>query len=115
MEFSPDDNLILASSKDKTARMWDLKNIYDLPTVFSDHKDWVWSIDFHPDGSRFATGAADGIVRLFETLPDAYASRICDLVNHNMSDTQWRQYVGNPTEIPYEETCKGLTQAQEKD
>lgn len=113
--FSPDDNLIVAASKDRTARMWDLQNIYDLPTIFNDHNDWVWSIDFHPGGTRFATGSADGIIRIFETLSDAYAARICGLVSHNMSDTQWRQYVGNPNEIPYEETCKGLPKAQEKD
>lgn len=115
LAFSPDDQLIVAASKDKTARMWDLNNIYDLPTVFDDHKDWVWAVDFHPDGKRFATGSADGIIRIFDTLPDAYAGRICGLVTHNMSDTQWRQYVGNPKEIPYEETCEGLKKAQEKD
>ncbi|MEQ9303149.1 MAG: hypothetical protein RJQ14_04475, partial [Marinoscillum sp.] len=32
LEFAPNDNLLVATSKDKTARMWDLNNIYDLPT-----------------------------------------------------------------------------------
>ncbi|REE02120.1 nSTAND1 domain-containing NTPase [Marinoscillum furvescens] len=113
VHFSPDDQLIAATSKDKTARMWDMNNIYDLPTVFDDHRDWVWSLDFHPDGKRFATGSADGFIRLFETLPDAYADRICGLVTRNMSDTEWRQYVGDPEQIPYELTCEGLPKGQE--
>jgi len=113
VQFSPDDNLIVAGSRDKTARMWDLNNIYDLPTVFSDHGDWVWSVDFHPSGTKFVTGSADGIIRVFETLPDAYAARICGLVTANMSTTQWRQYVGDPEEIPYEYTCEGLPKGEE--
>jgi len=93
--------------------MWDLNNIYDLPTVFDDHKDWVWSLDFHPSGQQFATGSADGIIRVFETKPDAYAERICGLVSANMSETQWRQYVGDLEQIPYEYTCDGLDKGDE--
>jgi WD40 repeat protein len=113
VHFSPDDNLLAATSRDKTARMWDLKNIYDLPTVFDDHQDWVWTIDFHPDGTQFATGSADGKIRIFETKPDAYADQICGLVSANMSETQWRQYVGDPAQIPYVNTCEGLDKAEE--
>ncbi|MFY0608258.1 MAG: hypothetical protein JXR10_16185 [Cyclobacteriaceae bacterium] len=115
VHFSPDDNLLAATSKDRTARMWDLNNIYDLPTVFSDHGDWVWSLDFHPDGDKFATGSADGIIRIFNTKPDAYAAQICGLISANMTETQWRQYVGDPEQIPYVETCEGLGQAEEKE
>ncbi|MEQ8473160.1 MAG: hypothetical protein RIC35_18335 [Marinoscillum sp.] len=108
LEFGPNDKLIIATSKDHTARMWDLNNIYDLPTVFDDHKNWVWTLNFHPSGERFATGSANGIIRLFDVLPNKYASRICGLVSNNLSDTQWRQYVGDPEEIEYIYTCEGL-------
>lgn len=106
VHFSPDDNLIAASSRDKSVRMWDRENIYDLPTVFDDHQGWVWSLDFHPDGDKFITGAADGIIRLYNTKPDEYASQVCDLVQHNLSETEWKQYVGET--IEFEETCPGL-------
>ncbi len=113
VHFSPDNNLLAATSRDKTARMWDLNNIYDLPTVFSDHKDWVWTIDFHPNGTEFATGSADGIIRIFQTKPDTYASQICGLVSSNMSVTEWRQYVGDPEQIAYVNTCPGLEIGEE--
>ncbi|MFY0599045.1 MAG: hypothetical protein JXR03_05200 [Cyclobacteriaceae bacterium] len=112
VHFSPDDKLIAASSRDKSVRMWDLENVYDLPTVFDDHEDWVWSLDFHPDGDRFITGAADGVIRVYNTKPDDYASQICGLVQHNLSQTQWNQYVGET--IPYEETCEGLPKFPEE-
>ncbi len=107
IHFSPDDKLLAASSKDGTVRLWDLTNIYDLPTVFNYHNNaWVWSFDFDPTGERFVTGSADGIIRMFDTKPDEYASRICPLVHGNLSDTEWLQYVG--ADIPYRETCEGL-------
>ena len=113
--FSPDDSLLVATSRDKTARMWNVTptNIYDLPTIFDEHDDWVWSADFDPDGSRFVTGSKDGIIRVFDVLPHQYADKICGLVRNNMSDTQWRQYVGDPNEIEYEFTCEGLDKATE--
>jgi hypothetical protein len=115
VHFSPNDSLLVATSRDKTARMWHITpdNIYDLPTVFDDHDDWVLTVDFHPSGDRFATGSADGIIRMFDVLPHNYASLICGLVEYNMSDTQWRQYVGDPEEITYEYTCEGLEKAPE--
>lgn len=115
VHFSPNDSLLVATSRDKTARMWHITpdNIYDLPTVFDDHDDWVLTVDFHPSGDRFATGSADGIIRMFDVLPNNYASQICGLVEYNMSDTEWRQYVGDPEEIAYEYTCEGLEKAPE--
>lgn len=111
VHFSPNDKLLAGSSKDGTVRMWDLDNIYDLPTVFDDHKkNWVWSFSFDPSGNRFITGAADGILRMFETTPDAYAARICPLVKGNLSRTEWRQFVGD---IDYRETCEGLPERSE--
>jgi WD40 repeat protein len=112
VEFSPDDKLIAASSRDYSVRMWDIENIYDLPTVFDDHGDWVWSIDFHPNGKEIVTGSADGIIRVYATKPDDYASKICGLVKGNLSQTEWNQYVGQ--DMPYRETCKGLPKRTEE-
>ncbi len=106
--FSPDDGLIVAASADRSARMWDMNNIYDLPTVFDDHEGIVWSVDFHPDGGKFVTASGDGIIRVFETVPDNYADQICGLVSENMSPTEWRQYVDATEEIEFVNTCPEL-------
>lgn len=114
VEFSPDGGLLVAASADGAARMWDMDNIYDLPTVFDDHGGKVWAASFHPDGDKFVTACEDGIIREFETSPDAYVGRICGLVAENMSATEWRQYVGEIDEIPFENTCPGLKQGEDK-
>ncbi|MEQ8881363.1 MAG: hypothetical protein RLQ12_17090 [Cyclobacteriaceae bacterium] len=105
IHFSPDDSLIVAASSDHTAQMWDLRNIYDLPTVFPAGTDWVSTLDFHPDGHYFMTGSYDGVIRKFDVLPHNYASRMCDLIPNNMTETEWDQYVGE--DIPYKITCEG--------
>ncbi len=106
IHFSPDDSLIVATSKDQTAQMWDLRNIYDLPTVFShENAGWVLSLDFHPTDAYFMTGSEDGIIRKFKELPDDYANQMCALIESNMTETEWAQYVGE--DIEYDITCEG--------
>ncbi|MEM9326401.1 MAG: High-affnity carbon uptake protein Hat/HatR [Bacteroidota bacterium] len=110
VEFSPNSRLIAGSAKDKTVRFWDRLNIFDLPTQMTDHEGWVWDIDFHPSGEFIISASADGLLRLYPLLPEEMAGRLCDFINANMSDTQWRQYVGD--EIPYNYTCEDKPKAE---
>ena len=108
IEFSTGDKLIAASSRDNTVRIWDMDadNIYDLPVVLDDHEDeWVWSCDFHPDGTRIMTAAGNGIIREFPVKPDEMIAQICGLLNRNMDKVEWRQFVAKEDDIPYQITC----------
>lgn len=108
VEFNANDRLIAASSNDGTVKFWDIENIYDLPTTLDDHGGWVFELAFNPEGNGLMTACEDGIIRFFPTKPDGYVSRICPLLNHNMSEVQWRQYVADPNDIAWRETCEGL-------
>ena len=61
--FSPDGNRILTTSRDKTARIWDL-NGNEL-AILRGHKGIVWSASFSPDGSRILTASWDMTVRMW--------------------------------------------------
>lgn len=114
IEFSPNDRLIVATSTNSQVRMWDMENLFDLPTVLEDYKGdkekgWVNDVSFSPDGNFFVTAAADGNIRKYPATPHQMASEICSLIETegNMSDNEWRQYVGD---IPYDEmTCEGMS------
>ena len=122
VEFSPNDRLIAAASNDGTVRMWDMDpdNIFDLPTVFDDHggeeggsSKWVFDLDFNPEGTGIITAAGDGLLRYFPTKPDEYVTQICGFLNRNMSDVEWRQFVGK--DIDWVSTCEGLEKPSEEE
>ena len=104
LKFSPDDKYLGAASTDKTARVWSMDKIFELPIVLDDHNDWVFTLDFHPSGDYLVTGSKDKLIRRWPVQPDGMASEICDLLTRNMSGTEWTQYVGD--DIPRKETCK---------
>ncbi|MEP1033907.1 High-affnity carbon uptake protein Hat/HatR [Ekhidna sp.] len=112
IEFSPDDRLVLGTSTNSQVRVWDMKNLFDLPIVLEDYKGvrdqgWVYDADFSPDGNYFVTAAGDGNIRRYPTKADDMAHEICSHITlGNMSDNEWRQYVGS--DIPYVETCDGM-------
>ena len=94
--------------------MWDIRNIFELPTVLSDYPGedqagWVYDSSFSPDGEYFLTAAGDGNIRRYPTTPHAMAEEICEHITAgNMSLSEWQQYVGDPEELPYIETCEGM-------
>ncbi len=109
IEFSEGDLLVAGASHDGSVRMWDMgpDNIFDLPTVFDDHTDWVWDLDFNPDGDGLMTASADGLIRYFSTKPDEMVSQMCGYLERNMSDIEWRQFVADVNDIAWVETCEG--------
>jgi len=113
IEFSPDSRLVLGTSTNKQIRIWDIKNLYDLPIVLRDYKGedqegWVYDADFGPNGDYFVTAAGDGSIRRYPTRIDDMAAEICSHITlGNMSDNEWRQYVG-AEDIKYQYTCEDI-------
>jgi WD40 repeat protein len=55
--FSPDGNLVLTGSNDKTARLWDVNG--NIQQTFRGHFSIVYSVAFSPDGKSILTGSGD--------------------------------------------------------
>ncbi len=105
IEFSHNNQLLATTSTDKTADVWNMAELNDLPIVLPDHGDWVWGVSFNPDNEHLVTAGRDGNVRLWPTKPDEFAAQLCghERVGRNMVDTEWAQYVGE--DIEYKITC----------
>jgi len=56
--YSRDGRLLLTSSYDNTARLWDVGS--GESRVFEGHEWWVWSASFSPDEKQIVTASQDG-------------------------------------------------------
>ncbi|WP_109829958.1 WD40 repeat domain-containing protein [Reichenbachiella versicolor] len=103
VDFSPNDQLLLTASRDRTVRIWDTKNPRKLPLIMDDHSDWVFTASFTPNGNQVVSGSKDKHIRIWELNHEVLANRLCYLLNRNMTDSEWKEFVG-PT-INYEKSC----------
>nr|XP_060613039.1 WD repeat and SOCS box-containing protein 1 [Anolis sagrei ordinatus] len=67
LTFAPDGSLILVSaSRDKTLRVWDLKDDGNMMKVLRGHPNWVFSCAFSPDSSILCSVGANKTVLLWD-------------------------------------------------
>ncbi|XP_078535834.1 WD repeat and SOCS box-containing protein 1 [Lissotriton helveticus] len=67
LTFAPDGSLILVSaSRDKTLRVWDLKDDGNMMKVLRGHQNWVYCCAFSPDSSVLCSVGAGKAVFLWD-------------------------------------------------
>lgn len=64
---SPDSNYVATGSKDKTTKLWDLRNGREVRS-FLGHERTVSSLEFSPDGKFLVTGSYDKTTRIWDVL-----------------------------------------------
>lgn len=103
IQFSPTSDLLLTTSRDGTARIWDLKDSRKLPVILEDHDDWVFTGSFNLSGDQVITGGGDDFIRTWPVSPDFFAKRICSMISRSMTNEEWNEFVGE--DIPYQSSC----------
>ncbi len=63
VSFSPNNQIIASSSKDKTVKLWNRQG--KLLKTLVGHNEWVSSVSFSPDGKMLASASDDGTVKLW--------------------------------------------------
>jgi roadblock/LC7 domain-containing protein len=63
--FSPDVELLVSASADKTVRLWDAQ-LGAARQTLKGHSDWVFAVVFSPDGKLLASTSADKTVKLWD-------------------------------------------------
>jgi energy-coupling factor transporter ATP-binding protein EcfA2 len=103
VQFSADDKFLLSASADGSSMLWNLEAVNQQQVTFDSHGGWVFQAGFNSTGSEIITADATGSIRHFPVRMDFYASKLCSSVNRNLSEIEWKNFVGD--DVPYSKTC----------
>jgi WD40 repeat protein len=86
--FSPDGSLILTTSDDGSARIWDAESGQEL--VFMDAPSGVLSADFHPDGQLIVTGEEGGNIKIWDAHSGARLITLLENAEGSITHVEFR-------------------------
>lgn len=103
VEFSADEKLLASAGLDKRLQLYVLENAEDLPVVMDNNNGYVWDIAFAKGSDVLIASCSESEIRVWPTDPATLAELICPKITRNMTQDEWKRYVGK--EITYENTC----------
>jgi WD40 repeat protein len=106
--FSPDEKLLASAGSDKRLQLYVLENPEDLPVVMDNNSGFIWDIEFAQGSDYLIAACSESEVRIWPTNPTLLAEQICPKLTRNMTQEEWKKYVGYGEETPYENTCISL-------
>ena len=103
VEFSPDGKLLASAGSDKRLQMWVLEFPEDLPVVMDNNNGFIWDISFTKGSDFLIATCSESEIRVWPTDPSLLAQLVCPKLKRNMTQDEWKKYVGD--DINYETTC----------
>jgi len=108
VEFSPDGRLIASAGLDRRLIMWVLETPEDLPIVMDNNTGFIWDISFTRESDHLVAACSESEIRVWPTAPSLLAEKICPQLSRNMTQDEWKKYVGESVDLKYEITCPRL-------
>lgn len=106
--FSQDEKLLASAGSDKRLQLYVLEFPEDLPIVMDNNNGFIWDIEFAQGSNYLIAACSESEIRIWPTNPSLLAAQICPKLTRNMTQEEWKKYVGYGEETPYENTCIGL-------
>ncbi|MFN7491859.1 MAG: High-affnity carbon uptake protein Hat/HatR [Cyclobacteriaceae bacterium] len=114
IKFNHAGTFMATASKDKTLRLWNMKELNQQPMVLSNN-DWVWSMAFTPDDEQIMAGMhsittgiskTDYTIHAWPTQITTMASELCPILKRNLTREEWEIFVAE--DLDPEATCSNL-------
>jgi WD40 repeat protein len=109
LAFNPNRTTLASAGKDRTIILRDVALRQPIGQPLRDHNNGVSSVSFSPHGTILASGSADRTIILWDISLESWQARACRIANRNLTDGEWRDYLGNEQ---YRGTCS--SQVEEK-
>ena len=103
VQFSSDNKRLASASFDGSVNVWEVSNLNGIPIKLDDHDDWVWFVEFSPDGEYLLAGCKNDVIKRWPMRPSTLSEGICAKVGRNLTKEEWIEFVGK--DIPYRKTC----------
>ncbi|MFN8376154.1 MAG: TIR domain-containing protein [Anaerolineae bacterium] len=95
--FSPDGRLLASASADETIILMDVATNQQIGRPLQGPTDSVRGVAFSPDSRYLVSGSEDHTVVIWDVAFDAWTTRACHLVNRNLTQFEWQEFVGEDT------------------
>jgi WD40 repeat protein len=101
LSFDPTGHRLMTTSSDGKIRLWNLatEKLIGTPLPGSNSRGQG---TFFPNGKRLIAVFPSGAGIIWNVDPASWKARACQVAGHNLSRTEWRQYVPN---VPYHKVC----------
>jgi WD40 repeat protein len=103
LQFSDDGSLLLATSNDQTASLYDVATGLRLGDPISTSAPLIYPAFIKPDGTALVVTDATGIVR-WALEPEHLAAAACRVAGRDLTPTEWSTYLAGLGE--YRATCE---------
>lgn len=109
VKFNFAGSFVATTSRDKTVRLWNWKDITKQPIVLEDNPDWVWCATFTPDDEQLLIGVhansknSKETIHAWPTNMTTMSEILCGVVKRNMTKDEWDTFVDE--NLDYERTC----------
>jgi len=99
--FSPDSTVLATTDHNSNVHLWNVATRRQIGRPLTGHRVDAIGVAFVDGGNTLVTSGADGSLIFWDLRPSAWEAKACALAGRNLTEDEWRQFVGGD----YRRTC----------